>query len=61
MFILTYGTNIIQTSVFQSIDDAIPVKPDFEDIWNIETIIIIHNQKKKKKNRKKTPKNTMKW
>ena len=44
MIVLTYGTNITQTSVFQSVDNAIPVKPDLEDFWNMETIGVIDNQ-----------------
>ena len=44
MLILTYGTNITNTSVFQSVDDAVPVKPDLEDFWNLETIGVIDNQ-----------------
>ena len=44
MIILTYGTNITQTSVFQSVDNAIPVKPDLEDFWNMETIGVLDNQ-----------------
>ena len=44
MLILTYGTNITYTSVFQSVDDAMPVKPDLEGFWNLETIGVIDNQ-----------------
>ena len=44
MIDLTFGTNITQTSVFQSVDNAIPVTPDLEDFWNIETIGVIDNQ-----------------
>ena len=44
MLILTYGTNSTNTSVFQSVDDAVPVKPDLEDFWNLETIGVIDNQ-----------------
>ena len=41
MLILTYGTNITQTNVFQSIDSATPTKPDLEDFWNMETIGVL--------------------
>ena len=44
MPILTYGTNIIITNVFQSVDHAAPVKPDLKDFWNQETIGVIDNQ-----------------
>ena len=44
MLILTYGTNITKTNVFQSVDHVAPVKPDFEDFWNLETIGVIDNQ-----------------
>ena len=44
MLILTYGTNITNTSVFQSVDDAVPVKADLEDFWNLEAIGVIDNQ-----------------
>ena len=30
--------------MFQSVDDAVPVKPDLEDFWNLETIGVIDNQ-----------------
>ena len=43
MLILTYGTNISNTSVFTSIDDASPSKPDLEDFWNIESIGVYDN------------------
>lgn len=38
MLILTYGTNIINNSIFTNVDKAIPVKPDLEDFWNNEII-----------------------
>ena len=44
MLILTYGTNITKTNVFQSVDHVAPVKPDLEDFWNLETIGVIDNQ-----------------
>ncbi|MCG8049164.1 MAG: hypothetical protein N0E48_26780, partial [Candidatus Thiodiazotropha endolucinida] len=43
MLTLTYGTNITSTSVFQSVDNVIPTKPDLEDFWNIESIGILDN------------------
>ena len=43
MLILTYGTIIIQTNVFESIDEVAPRKPDLEDFWNIENIGIFDN------------------
>ena len=30
--------------MFQKVDDAVPVKPDLEDFWNLETIGVIDNQ-----------------
>ena len=42
MLIITYGTNITQTNVFQSIDSATPTKPDLEDFWNTYTDNIKH-------------------
>ena len=41
MLIITYGTNITQTNVFQNIDSATPTKPDLEDFWNMETIGVL--------------------
>ena len=41
MLIITYGTNITQTNVFQSIESATPTKPDLEDFWNMETIGVL--------------------
>ena len=43
MLILTYGTIIIQTNVFKSIDEVAPRQPDLEDFWNIENIGIFDN------------------
>ena len=39
MLILTYGTNLTQTNVYQAIDSVTPTKP--EDFWNIESIGIL--------------------
>ena len=43
MLILTYGTNVSNTSVFTSIADVTPSKTDLEDFWNIESIGVYHN------------------
>ena len=43
MLILTYGTNATKTSVFTSLDDASPAKPDLEDFWNTESIGVYDN------------------
>ena len=43
MLILTYGTNISNTCVFISIDDASPSKPDLEEFWKIESIGVYIN------------------
>lgn len=45
MLILTYGTNITNNSAFTNVDKAIPVKPDLEDFWNIETIGVTDNSR----------------
>ena len=41
ILILTYGTNLTQTNVYQAIDSITPTKPDLEDFWNIESIGIL--------------------
>ena len=41
MLILTYGTNLTQTNVYQTLDSVTPTKPDLEDFWNIESIGIL--------------------
>ena len=43
MLILTYGMNVSNTSVFTSIDDVTPSKPDLKDFWNIESIGVYDN------------------
>ena len=43
ILILTYETNISNTSVFTSIDDVTPSKPDLEDFWNIDSIGVYDN------------------
>ncbi|XP_053406426.1 uncharacterized protein LOC128559229 [Mercenaria mercenaria] len=46
MFILTYGNNVTETSVFGSVDDALQTKPNIEDFWNMEVIGITDNADK---------------
>ena len=41
MLILTYGTHLTQTNLFQTIDNVTPTKPDLEDFWNVESIGIL--------------------
>ena len=41
MLILTYGINLTQTDVYQTLDSVTPTKPDLEDFWNIESIGIL--------------------
>ncbi len=36
--ILTHGTNVTETAVFQNVDTLIPRKPDLEDFWSVESI-----------------------
>ena len=43
MLILTYRTNATKTSVFTSLDDATPAKPDLEDFWKTESIGVYDN------------------
>ena len=38
MLVMTYGTNIGKTNVFTSLDCVVPMKPDIEDFWNMESI-----------------------
>lgn len=46
MLILTNGINVSKTQVFQQLDKDLPVHPNLEDFWNMESIGIrddIHN------------------
>ena len=43
MIVLTYGTNITQTNVYQAIDNVTHRKPDLKDFWNIENIGVLDN------------------
>ncbi len=38
MLIMTPGLNVSKTEMCSSVDSVIPVKPDLEDFWNIESI-----------------------
>lgn len=38
MLILTHSRNIAKTSVFQQPDSVVPVKPNLDDFWNMESI-----------------------
>ena len=39
MLVLTYGTDIErETDLFTSADKSLPVKPDLDNFWNLETI-----------------------
>ena len=38
MLILTYGSDISETSCFTSVDSVVPRKPDLEDFWTVESI-----------------------
>lgn len=38
MLIMTHGNQMSKTSVFASLDTALPQKPDLEDFWIIETL-----------------------
>ena len=38
MLILTHGNSLTENSLFTDVDKALPLKPSFEDFWNIESI-----------------------
>ena len=38
MIILTHGNTINDSSVFSCVDSVVPVKPDLEDFWKLETL-----------------------
>ncbi|XP_060597241.1 uncharacterized protein LOC132751136 [Ruditapes philippinarum] len=44
MLILTHGNNATNTSLFADVDSVVPVKPNLEDFWNVESIGIIEKQ-----------------
>ena len=45
MLVLTYGTDIErETDIFTSADKSLPVKPDLDNFWNLETIGINDSQ-----------------
>ena len=43
LLILTHGTNIQKTKVFTTIDESIPINPNLEEFWKIESIGIYDN------------------
>ena len=60
MLILTYGANLTQTDVYQTLDSVTPSKPDLEDFRKIESIGILDktdttNDEIVKKNASKKP------
>ena len=38
MLILTHGNTINNSSVFSSVDSVVPMKPDLEEFWKLETL-----------------------
>ena len=38
MLILTHGNTINYSSVFSSVDSGVPMKPDLEEFWKLETL-----------------------
>ena len=38
MLILTHGNTINNSSVFCSVDSVVPMKPDLEEFWKLETL-----------------------
>ncbi len=41
MLILTHGNNLNESSEFHDVDEVLPIKPNLEDFWNIESIGIV--------------------
>ncbi|XP_060585235.1 uncharacterized protein LOC132741157 [Ruditapes philippinarum] len=44
MLILTHGNNATNTILFADVDSVVPVKPNLEDFWNVESIGVIEKQ-----------------
>ena len=38
MLSFTHGNTINNSSVFSSVDSVVPVKPDLEEFWKLETL-----------------------
>ena len=44
---MAYNSSITNSEVLSTLDDAMPVKPNLEDFWNLEAIGIMESKEDK--------------